>query len=59
VIKKLLSFKADKSELATKIDRSEIEPMDAIELAAETSLVEPAADDSYVFTDEKGNIYSL
>lgn len=59
VIKKLLSFKADKTELATKIDRSEIEPMDAIELVAETGLVEPAADDSYVFTDENDNIYSL
>jgi hypothetical protein len=33
--------------------------MDAIELVAETGLVEPAADDSYVFTDENGDIYSL
>jgi hypothetical protein len=59
VIKKLLSFKADKSELATKIDRSEIEPTVAIELVAETGLVEPATDDSVIFTDENGNIYSI
>jgi hypothetical protein len=59
VIKKLLSFKADKSELATKIDRSEIEPTVAIELVAETGLVEPATDNGAIFTDENGNIYSL
>lgn len=59
VIKKLLSFKADKTELATKIDRSEIEPTVAIELVAETGLVEPATDDGAIFTDENGNIYSL
>lgn len=59
VIKKLLSFKADKTELTTKIDRSEIEPTVAIELVAETGLVEPATDDGAIFTDENGNIYSL
>jgi hypothetical protein len=60
VIKKLLSLKADKSELATKIDRSEIEPTVAIELVAEMGLVSPTAtDDGAIFTDENGNIYSL
>ena len=63
-IKKLLSFKADKADvdtkLATKIDRSEIEESDAIELVAEMGLVSPAAaDDGSVFTDENGDIYSL
>lgn len=59
-IKKLLSFKADKSELATKIDRSEIEDTDAIELVVETGLVSPIAnDDGSVFTDENGDLYTL
>jgi hypothetical protein len=60
IIKKLLSFKADKSDLATKIDRSEIEEIDAIEIAVDMGLVEPAAaEDGSIYTDENGNIYSL
>lgn len=59
-IKKLLSFKADKSELATKVDRSEIEESDAIEIAAKMGLVSPvAAEDGAIYTDENGVIYSL
>lgn len=59
-IKKLLSFKADKSELATKIDRSEVEEEDAIDIAAEMGLVSPvAAEDGAIYTDENGDIYSL
>lgn len=60
VIKKLLSFKADKSEMATKIDRSEIEEEDAIEIAMATGLVSPVvAEDGAIYTDENGTIYSL
>ena len=63
-IKKLLSFKADKTEvdtkLATKIDRSEIEEEDAVTIATELSLVSPvAADDGAIYTDENGAMYSL
>lgn len=59
-IKKLLSFKADKSELATKIDRSEIEDEDAIELVVKLNLVTPvAAEDGAIYTDENGVLYSL
>ena len=59
-IKKLLSFKADKSELATKIDRSEIEEEDAVTIATELNLVSPvAADDGAIYTDENGVLYSL
>lgn len=59
-IKKLLSFKADESELATKIDRSEIEEEDAVNIAAEMGLVSPVADeDGAIYTDENGDIYTL
>ena len=59
-IKKLLSFKADKSDLATKIDRNEIEEIDAVQIVAELGFVEPiVADDGSVYTDEKGNVYTL
>jgi len=59
-IKKLLSLKADKSELATKIDRSEIEEIDAIEIVTELELVSPvAAEDGSIYTDENGVLYSL
>lgn len=59
-IKKLLSLKADKFELATKIDRSEIEEIDAIEIVTELGLVSPvAAEDGSVYTDENGDMYSL
>ena len=59
-IKKLLSLKADKSELATKIDRSEIEEEDAVTIATELNLVSPvAAEDGSIYTDENGVLYSL
>lgn len=59
-IKTLLSFKADKTDLDTKIDRSEIEESDAIELVAEIGLVSPAAaDDGAIYTDENGDVYTL
>lgn len=59
-IKKLLSFKADKSELATKIDRSEVEEIDALELVTEMGFVSPvAASDGSIYTDENGVLYSL
>jgi hypothetical protein len=60
-IKALLSFKADKTELAEKVNRSELpDEFDALEIAAEMNLVEPiAADDGSIYTDENGNIYTL
>ncbi len=59
-IKNLLSKKADKSELTSKIDRSEIKDDDALALVAELELVSPiAADDGAVYTDENGAMYSL
>ena len=59
-MKKLLSLKADKTELATKIDRSEIEEEDAVNMVAEMGLVFPVADeDGAVYTDENGDIYTL
>lgn len=55
--KKLLSFKADKSEV---IFRNEIEEEDAIELVVEMGLVSPvAANDGSIYTDKNGHIYSL
>lgn len=59
-IKKLLSFKADKSDLATKIDRSEIEEDDTLAIAVDMELVSPvAAEDGSIYTDENGALYSL
>lgn len=59
-IKKLLSFKADKSELATKIDRSEVEEIDAIQIVVDMGLVSPvAAEDGSIYTDDNGAMYSL
>lgn len=59
-VKKLLSLKADKTELATKIDRSEIEEEDAIAIVAEMGLVSPTvADDGSIYTDENGDVYTL
>lgn len=56
-IKKLLSFKADKSEV---IFRSEIEEEDAISIAMEAGLISPvAAEDGSIYTDENGVLYSL
>ena len=56
-IKKLLSFKADKSEVVL---RNEVEEIDAIELVAKMGLVAPiAAEDGSIYTDENGALYSL
>lgn len=56
-IKKLLFFKADKSEV---IFRSEIEEDDALEIAASMDLVSPiSAEDGSIYTDENGVLYSL
>ena len=56
-IKKLLSFKADKSEVVL---RNEIEDTDAIKLATKTGLVSPvAAEDDCLYIDNNGNLYSL
>lgn len=59
-----LAIKTDKAEvdakLTTKIDRSEIEEIDAVELVAELGLVSPvAAEDDSIYTDENGALYSL
>ena len=55
--KKLLSFKADKSEV---IFRNEIEEEDAIEIVADMGFVSPvAADDGSIYTDENGDVYTL
>ena len=59
-IKKLLSLKADKLDLDTKIDRSEVEEDDALAIVTEMSLVAPvSADDGAIYTDENGVIYTL
>ncbi len=56
-LKKLLSFKADKSEVVL---RNEVEEIDAIELAANMGLVSPiAAEDGSIYTDENGAVYIL
>jgi hypothetical protein len=60
ITKKLLSFKADKTEVATKIDRSEVEEEDAIQIVADMGLVSPiAAEDGAIYTDENGAVYTL
>jgi len=59
-IKKLLSFKADKSDLATKIDRSEIEEEDALAIVMNMGLVSlVSAEDGSIYTDENGVVYTL
>ena len=60
-MKKLLSLKADKTELATKIDRSEIEEKDAINLLIKMNVVTPMImSDNKIVTDSSGeNIYIL
>lgn len=59
-IKKLLLFKADKSDLTTKIDRSEIEEEDALAIVADMGLVSPVtAEDGSIYTDENGVLYTL
>lgn len=59
IFKNLLSFKADKSEVATKIDKSEIP--DALEFIAKMELISApvVADDGSIYTDENGVIYTL
>ena len=56
-LKKLLSFKADRTEVVLK---NEVEEVDAIELAAKMGLVSPvAAEDGSIYADENGCVYSL
>lgn len=50
-IKKLLSF---------KIDRSEVREIDAIQIATKTGLISPTvAEDGSIYTNENGVIYTL
>ena len=57
IIKKLLSFKADKAEVVL---RNEVEEEDAIQIAAKMGLVSPvAAEDGAIYTDENGDVYTL
>ena len=50
-IKKLLSF---------KIDRSEVREIDAIQIATNTGLISPTvAEDGSIYTDENGALYTL
>ena len=58
-IKKLLSFKADKSEVVL---RSEISEDSALAIILATDLTPggiPMAEDGSIYTDEKGDIYTL
>lgn len=56
-LKKLLSFKADKTEV---IFRSEVEEADALSVAMELNLVAPVvAEDGAIYTDKNGAVYSL
>ena len=56
-IKKLLSFKADKSEVVL---RNEVEEIDAVKLATKMGLVSPTvAEDGSIYTDENGVVYTL
>ena len=59
IIKKLLSFKADKDEVILKDDISEY---DAVVIALETDLLDgdiPTTEDGAVYTDKNGDIYVL
>lgn len=59
-IKKLLSFKADKTELALKVDKSDITEYNAVALAHKTGLIKATCDEAgAIYTDEKGVIYTL
>lgn len=56
-IKKLLSFKADKSEV---VFRSEIDEISAVEIVAEMGIVEPLrASDGTIYTSPEGEVYTL
>ena len=57
VMKKLLSFKADKEEV---VNKNEIEEIDAVALMAEADIVQPVADENNaVFLDENKAVYIL
>lgn len=57
LLKKLLSFKADKADVVLK---SEVEKEDAIIIATEAELISPvAAEDGSIYTDNNGAVYSL
>ncbi len=58
-LKKLLSFKADKTEVVLKDDVKEV---DAIELAMKTGLITsdiPVSEDNSIYTDNDGKVYIL
>lgn len=58
-LKKLLSLKADKTEV---VFRNEIEEYDAIAIALETGLLPggvAVAEDGEIYTDENGVVYTL
>ena len=58
-LKKLLSFKADKTEVVLK---NEVEEEDAIVVALTTDLIPsgiPISEDGSIYTDENGVIYTL
>ena len=56
-LKKLLSFKADKTEVVL---RNEVEEIDAVELAAKMGLITPVVTQSNkIITDSQGRICSL
>ena len=67
-IKKLLSFKADKTEvieakaeISNKVDKRDLPDADhAIELAMECGLIDPVlSSDGFIYADENGAIYTL
>lgn len=71
-IKKLLSFKADKTEflaakaeikaeISNKVDKRDLPDADhAIELAMECGLINPVlSSDGFIYADENGAIYTL
>ena len=59
--KKLLSFKADKSEVETKIDKNQIATDDDIlDALTEASYINPiSASDGSIYTNKNGEIYTL
>lgn len=60
-ITKLLSFKADKTEVATKIDRSAISTNEDItEFISEMGIADPVTtSDGSIYTNANGDIYVL
>jgi hypothetical protein len=67
-IKKLLSFKVDKTEflaakaeISNKVDKRDLPDADhAIELIAECGLIDPVlSNDGFIYADENGAIYTL